>query len=116
MPQMTSWPCELLTHVKGLWWITGDSILAIVTLAAPQQQAPANVHAALHAFYYSLQRAAQLPNILAMAADNSTNGSTGLMPLLSIAGGECSSRASCGSAITAFKYVAIAAFVYVSRF
>ena len=73
------------------WCTTGDSILAIVTLAAPQQQAPANVHAPLHVFYHKLQRAAQLPSFLTTAADNSTNGSIGLMPLLSIAGGECPS-------------------------
>ncbi|KAL3145120.1 GPI inositol-deacylase, variant 2 [Trebouxia sp. C0009 RCD-2024] len=66
---------------------SGDSILAIVTLAAPQQQAPASVHAPLHAFYHKLQRAAQVSDSLAVAADISTNSSIGLPPLLSIAGG-----------------------------
>ena len=66
----------------------GDSILAIITLAAPHQQAPANVHAPLHAFYHKLQQAARSGGSQSAAVTNSKNSSTDPVPLLSIAGGE----------------------------
>ena len=64
----------------------GQSILAIITLAAPHQQAPANVHAPLHAFYSGLQKAAAVGSSSRGKAGDETSRAT--VPLLSIAGGK----------------------------
>lgn len=64
----------------------GQSILAIITLAAPHQQAPANVHAPLHAFYSGLQKAAAVGKSFGGKAGDETSRAT--VPLLSIAGGK----------------------------
>lgn len=65
----------------------GQSILAIVTLAAPHQQAPANVHAPLHAFYSRLQRAAAVGTSLGAADGKEAGSGKANVPLLSVAGG-----------------------------
>ncbi|DBA69939.1 TPA: GPI inositol deacylase [Trebouxia sp. C0005] len=64
-----------------------QSILAIVTLAAPHQQAPANVHAPLHAFYSRLQRAAAVGASLGAADRKDAGFGKANVPLLSVAGG-----------------------------
>ena len=64
----------------------GQSMLAIITLAAPHQQAPANVHAPLHAFYSGLQKAAAVGSSYGLKAGDETSRAT--VPLLSIAGGK----------------------------
>ncbi|KAL0021017.1 hypothetical protein WJX77_007158 [Trebouxia sp. C0004] len=63
---------------------SGQSILAIITLAAPHQQAPANVHAPLHAFYSRLQRAAAVGTSPGAAEAGFGKAN---VPLLSVAGG-----------------------------
>ena len=70
----------------------GQSILAIVTLAAPHQQAPANVHAPLHAFYSRLQRAAAAGTSLGPADGKAAGSGKAKVPLLSVAGGRALAR------------------------
>ena len=65
----------------------GQSILAIVTLAVPHQQAPANVHGPLHAFYSRLQRAAAIGTSLGPADGTAAGSGKANVPLLSVAGG-----------------------------
>ena len=71
-----------VAHAEG-------SVLAIITLATPHQQAPANVHQPLHAFYHNLQKAAGAAQQVLPYVDETQPHDWPRVPLLSIAGGDC---------------------------